>query len=101
MRRALAEYTVLGIHTTLPFLDRVLRHAAFVAGDFDTAFVERVFADARRAAASRLGGRRWPRPPSRASRTGAPGASRRRIGWRRRLRLGARGLARASAGSRL
>jgi acetyl-CoA carboxylase biotin carboxylase subunit len=44
MRRALAEYTVLGIHTTLPFLDRVLRHQAFVAGDIDTGFVERVFA---------------------------------------------------------
>ena len=40
MRRALAEYTVLGIHTTLPFFDRVLRHPDFVAGDFDTGFVE-------------------------------------------------------------
>jgi acetyl-CoA carboxylase biotin carboxylase subunit len=44
MRRALAEYTVLGIHTTLPFLDRVLRHDAFAAGDVDTGFVDRVFA---------------------------------------------------------
>jgi acetyl-CoA carboxylase biotin carboxylase subunit len=43
MRRALGEYRVLGIKTTLPFLDRVLHHPAFVAGDFDTSFVERVF----------------------------------------------------------
>jgi acetyl-CoA carboxylase biotin carboxylase subunit len=44
MRRALSEYTVLGIRTTLPFLDRVLRHPAFVSGDVDTGFVDRVFA---------------------------------------------------------
>jgi acetyl-CoA carboxylase, biotin carboxylase subunit len=43
MRRALGEYRILGIKTTLPFLDRVLHHPAFVAGDFDTSFVERVF----------------------------------------------------------
>jgi len=52
MRRALAEYTVLGIHTTLPFLDRVMRHEAFVAGDVDTGFVDRVFATPDDAAAS-------------------------------------------------
>jgi acetyl-CoA carboxylase biotin carboxylase subunit len=52
MRRALAEYTVLGIHTTLPFLDRVMRHEAFVAGDIDTGFVDRVFATPDDAAAS-------------------------------------------------
>jgi acetyl-CoA carboxylase, biotin carboxylase subunit len=43
MRRALGEYRILGIKTTLPFLNRVLHHPAFVAGDFDTSFVERVF----------------------------------------------------------
>jgi acetyl-CoA carboxylase, biotin carboxylase subunit len=48
MRRALGEYRILGIKTTLPFLDRVLRHPAFVAGDFDTSFVERVFQEADR-----------------------------------------------------
>jgi acetyl-CoA carboxylase, biotin carboxylase subunit len=52
MRRALAEYKVLGIHTTLPFLDRVLRHEAFVAGDVDTGFVDRVFATPDAAAAT-------------------------------------------------
>jgi acetyl-CoA carboxylase biotin carboxylase subunit len=40
MRRAVAEYRVVGIRTTLPFFARVLGHPAFVAGDFDTRFVE-------------------------------------------------------------
>jgi acetyl-CoA carboxylase biotin carboxylase subunit len=48
MRRALAEYRVLGIRTTLPFLERVLAHPAFVAGEVDTSFVERVFAETDR-----------------------------------------------------
>jgi acetyl-CoA carboxylase, biotin carboxylase subunit len=39
MRRALSEYKILGVRTTLPFLARVMRHPAFVAGDFDTSFV--------------------------------------------------------------
>ena len=42
MRRALREYKVLGIKTTLPFFDRVLRHPDFVAGEVDTSFIERV-----------------------------------------------------------
>jgi acetyl-CoA carboxylase biotin carboxylase subunit len=41
MRRAVAEYRVLGIRTTLPFFERVLRHPAFVAGELDTGFVAR------------------------------------------------------------
>ena len=45
MRRAVSEYAVLGITTTLPFFDRVLRHPAFVSGDFDTGFVERHLAE--------------------------------------------------------
>jgi acetyl-CoA carboxylase biotin carboxylase subunit len=44
MRRAVAEYKVLGIKTTLPFFERVLHHPAFLAGDFDTSFVEKAFA---------------------------------------------------------
>ncbi len=39
MRRALSEYRVLGIRTTLPFFQRALRHPAFESGDFDTSFV--------------------------------------------------------------
>jgi acetyl-CoA carboxylase biotin carboxylase subunit len=37
LRRAVAEYRVLGIRTTLPFFDRLLRDPAFVAGELDTA----------------------------------------------------------------
>jgi len=48
MRRAVREYRVLGIKTTLPFFERVLHHPAFLSGDFDTSFVEQVFAEADR-----------------------------------------------------
>ena len=48
MRRAVSEYKVLGIKTTLPFFQRVLHHPAFMAGDFDTSFVEKAFAEADR-----------------------------------------------------
>jgi acetyl/propionyl-CoA carboxylase alpha subunit len=41
MRRALAEYHVGGIRTNLPFHRQVMRHPAFVAGDYDTGFIER------------------------------------------------------------
>jgi acetyl-CoA carboxylase biotin carboxylase subunit len=49
MRRAIAEYRVVGIRTTLPFFDRVLRDPGFVAGEFDTSFVATLVArgDAR------------------------------------------------------
>ena len=42
MRRALAEYRVLGIKTTLPFFERVLEHEDFLSGEYDTSFVERL-----------------------------------------------------------
>ncbi len=41
MRRALDEYQVRGIETNLPFHRRCLRHAAFVAGEYDTGFIGR------------------------------------------------------------
>ncbi len=41
MRRALSEYVVSGIRTTLSFHERLLRHAEFVAGRYDTGFIER------------------------------------------------------------
>jgi acetyl-CoA carboxylase, biotin carboxylase subunit len=47
MRRAVGEYKVLGIKTTLPFFERVLRHPDFVAGRIDTSFVERMGPSAR------------------------------------------------------
>jgi acetyl-CoA carboxylase biotin carboxylase subunit len=41
MRRALDEYAVRGIQTNLSFHRRVLRHAGFCAGHYDTGFIER------------------------------------------------------------
>ncbi|MDT5294172.1 MAG: acetyl-CoA carboxylase, biotin carboxylase subunit, partial [Acidobacteriota bacterium] len=49
MRRALAEYTVGGIKTTLPFFREVMRDEEFVAGRLDTGFIARF--NERRAAA--------------------------------------------------
>lgn len=49
LRRALDEYQVGGIKTTLPFFREVVRDAEFVAGKLDTGFIPRFFA--RRAAA--------------------------------------------------
>jgi len=42
MRRAVREYKVLGIKTTLPFFERLLRHPDFVAGELDTGLVARL-----------------------------------------------------------
>ena len=43
--RALREYRVEGIATTLPFFRRVLRDPQFRAGDFDVGYVERSWKD--------------------------------------------------------
>ncbi len=40
--QALEEFIIEGVHTTIPFLREVLRHPEFVAGDFDTHFLERM-----------------------------------------------------------
>ena len=50
MRRALAEYSVGGIKTTLPFFREVMRDPEFLAGRLDTGFIPRF--KERRAAAS-------------------------------------------------
>ncbi|MCC7309021.1 MAG: biotin carboxylase, partial [Acidobacteria bacterium] len=39
MRRALAEYEIAGIHTTLPFFREVMQDEEFVAGRLDTGFI--------------------------------------------------------------
>jgi acetyl-CoA carboxylase biotin carboxylase subunit len=44
MRRAVAEYRVVGVKTTLPLFERVLAHPAFGAGEFDTSFVDTALA---------------------------------------------------------
>ena len=46
MLRAVSEYGITGIKTTLPFFDRALRDPKFIEGDFDTGFVERLQAGA-------------------------------------------------------
>jgi acetyl-CoA carboxylase, biotin carboxylase subunit len=40
LRRALSEYSVLGVATNLDFLDALLAHPRVVGGDYDTTFVE-------------------------------------------------------------
>jgi acetyl-CoA carboxylase biotin carboxylase subunit len=51
MRRALSEYAVGGIKTTLPFFREVMRDEEFVAGRLDTGFIPRF--NERRAAAAK------------------------------------------------
>ncbi|CAH8714549.1 acetyl-CoA carboxylase biotin carboxylase subunit [Paenibacillus thiaminolyticus] len=40
MKRALAEFAIEGIHTTIPFHIRLLEHPTFIKGDFDIKFLE-------------------------------------------------------------
>jgi acetyl-CoA carboxylase biotin carboxylase subunit len=44
MRRALMEYTIHGIHTTIPFHQRVMADPEFLRGEIDTTFIDRRFA---------------------------------------------------------
>ncbi|AQS57258.1 acetyl-CoA carboxylase biotin carboxylase subunit [Novibacillus thermophilus] len=41
MKRALSEFVVEGVETTLPFHEKVLRHEDFVSGNFNTKFLEK------------------------------------------------------------
>ncbi len=45
MRRALSEYVVTGIRTNIAFHQKLFNHPDFVAGDYDTGFLERHMAD--------------------------------------------------------
>jgi len=45
MKRAISEYRISGVHTTLDFAEFVLNHKAFVEGDFDTHFVSKYFTE--------------------------------------------------------
>lgn len=49
--RALAEFAIDGIKTSIPFHQKVLSHPAFIAGDFDTHFIERHLTPAKGAEA--------------------------------------------------
>jgi acetyl/propionyl-CoA carboxylase alpha subunit len=54
MRRALAEYEVGGIKTTIPFFREVMHDEEFVSGRLDTGFIAR-FMERRRAGADTVG----------------------------------------------
>ncbi|MCU0681722.1 MAG: acetyl-CoA carboxylase biotin carboxylase subunit [Polyangiaceae bacterium] len=41
MRRALGEYVITGIRTNLAFHEKLIEHPEFVAGRYDTGFIER------------------------------------------------------------
>ena len=45
MKRALSETVIEGVHTTIPFLQAVMDHPAFVAGEVDTKFLERMMSE--------------------------------------------------------
>ena len=58
MRRALAEYEVRGIKTTIPFFQWLLDDEDFVAGRFDTGFIDRKLSARNGARAARAERRR-------------------------------------------
>jgi len=43
MKRALSEFEIRGIKTTLPLLKRIIMHPDFSTGRFDTTFIEKRF----------------------------------------------------------
>jgi acetyl/propionyl-CoA carboxylase alpha subunit len=43
MLRAIKDYKIVGVETTLDFCTFVLHHKAFVSGDFDTGFIKNFF----------------------------------------------------------
>ena len=45
LRRALAEYRVIGLRTTVPFFQWLVEQPAFFDGAFDTTWLDRVLAD--------------------------------------------------------
>jgi acetyl-CoA carboxylase, biotin carboxylase subunit len=50
MSRALEMFIVEGIHTTIPLHRRIMKDPDFIAGNFDTKFMERFLAKAKAAA---------------------------------------------------
>jgi acetyl-CoA carboxylase biotin carboxylase subunit len=45
MQRALEEMVVTGIHTTVPFHQKVMNHSRFIEGNFHTGFIEEMAAE--------------------------------------------------------
>ena len=48
MKRALGEYIVTGVKTTIPFHIRVMNNRHFLEGNFDTNFIDKVFVQEER-----------------------------------------------------
>jgi acetyl-CoA carboxylase biotin carboxylase subunit len=69
LRRALSEFVVKGIKTSIPFHQRVVNHPVFLAGRYDTGFIEQHFG----------GGRGSKRPAG--ALADADGAEARRVGF--------------------
>jgi acetyl-CoA carboxylase biotin carboxylase subunit len=42
--RALEEYVITGIKTTIPFHKKILDDEVFISGNFDTSFLEKYYA---------------------------------------------------------
>ena len=84
LRRALAEYRVVGIRTTIPFFEWLVEQPAFLSGTFDTTYLDRVLAE--------RAGQSFSAPDASAARDAAIAAS--LAEWLRRHRQDA--LARAS-----
>jgi acetyl-CoA carboxylase biotin carboxylase subunit len=40
MKRALGDFYIEGIHTTIPFHLKLMEHEKFIQGDFDIKFLE-------------------------------------------------------------
>jgi len=47
MRRALGEYYITGIKTTVPFHAAIMRNGEFRDGNYDTSFIERVMSSGK------------------------------------------------------
>jgi len=43
LRRALMEFSVEGVRTTIPLIQEIIAHPNYVKGSFDTAFIEEHF----------------------------------------------------------
>jgi len=49
MKRALGEYLIEGVETSIPFCKLVMQHEKFISGDFDTHFIEKEMSDSLKA----------------------------------------------------
>lgn len=47
MLRALNEYLILGVKTTIDFHKKILSNENFISGDFDTSFIEKYFSEVK------------------------------------------------------